>query len=246
MRIEFINAMGKPQNRVQINNRFPTYNDYLSHEWEKFRQSPERWKASLDAVSEVNVRRALDIGCGAGQEMLPFVSKGAEGVGIDVMPEVGQVGRQLYSEEGLIEKVTFLRASGNHLPFADETFDVLICRVALSFMDNKSALREMARVMAPGGKFLLKYQSPNYYWNKLRSGIVEAYPKSSIYAARVLYAGYVYQLTGRQTYDPFTAAGEIFQTERTLKREIEPLGLRVTGYLPDTNVLTPSVVITKQ
>lgn len=237
--------MGKPQNRVQINNRFPTYNDYLSHEWEKFRHSRERWDASIEAASDIKVGRVLDIGCGAGQEMLPFVSNGSEGIGIDVMPEVGQVGRRLYREEGLSERVAFVRASGNYLPFADETFDVLICRVALSFMDNKSALREMARVLAPGGKFLLKYQTPNYYWNKLRSGIFEAYPKSSIYAARVLYAGYVYQFTGRQSYDPLTAAGEIFQTERTLKREIEPLGLQVTGQLPDSNVLTPSVIITK-
>ena len=232
-------------NKVPINNRFPTYNAYLAKEWENFKRDPERWTASLQAACDIEVHRVLDIGCGAGQEMLPFVSEGAEGVGIDVMAETGNLGLHLFKELGLNGRVAFIRASGNSLPFADETFDVLICRVALSYMDNRAALREMARVMTPGGKFLLKYATPDYYWKKFRDGIVKAYPKSSIYAARVLYAGYLYRFTGLQTFGWLSAAGEIFQTDRTLRREIEPLGLRVTGHLPDSNNQTPSVVITK-
>lgn len=237
--------MGKPPNRIKISSRFPTYSKYLITEWEGFKGDPDRWAASLTAVSDIPVNRVLDIGCGAGQEMLPFVSKGAKGVGIDLMPEAGQVGLALFGGAGMADRVTFIRAVGSVLPFANEVFDVLICRVALSYMDNRGAIREMARVLRPGGKVLLKYATPSYYWQKAREGVVNSSPLTSIYAARVLYAGYVYQLTGRQPFGRLTAGGEIFQTERTLLREMSPLGLHIDGHLPDSNKQTPSVVITK-
>jgi len=230
---------------IQISNRFESYDRYLSKEWEDFCNDQTRWDASLKALDGVKVSRVIDIGCGAGQEMLPFVSEGALGVGVDVMPDAGKMGKQLFAAEGLSDRAHFIRASGSKLPFPNGHFDLSICRVALSYMDNHHALAEIARVIRPGGRFLLKYATPAYYWTKFRSGIARAYPMSSVHAARVLYAGYVYQLTGRQRFDRLTAGGEIFQTESTLLREIEPLGMRVTGFLPDSNPETPSVVITK-
>ena len=230
---------------MQIGTHHDTYNDYVAEEWRMFEANQTRREALLNAVKSIQVRRVLDIGCGAGQEMLPFVERGASAVGIDVMPEVGQVGRQMYREKGFGEKVSFIRASGNELPFEGESFDVLICRGALMFMNNAKALGEMSRVLCAGGVFFLMMQAPPYYWNKAGKGLLTGDVLSSIHAARVLLAGNWYLLTGKQPYGKLTASGEIFQTRKSLSRIIQPLGMKITGEMPDTNPLTPSFIISK-
>jgi ubiquinone/menaquinone biosynthesis C-methylase UbiE len=230
---------------MQIGTHHSTYNDYVTEEWRMFEDNQTRRNALLNAVKSVQVRRVLDIGCGAGQEMLPFVEHGASAVGMDVMPEVGQVGGKMFASKGFGEKVSFMRASGDELPFEDESFDVLICRGALMFMNNAKALKEMARVLSPGGVFFLMVQAPPYYWNKAGKGLRTGNVLSSVHAARVLLAGNYYLLTGKQSYGKLTAAGEIFQTRKSLSRALAPLGLKITGEMPDTNPQTPSFIITK-
>lgn len=221
------------------------YNNYVESEWNLALESPERAEAMLRAAHNITAHRILDIGCGAGQEMLPFVQRGAMGVGIDLMPEVGQVGRRLYAQRGLAEKINFVRASGHHLPFESETFDVLICRIALMYMNNKLALAEMARVLRSGGVFFLKYHAASYYWQKMRDGVASGNFLSSVHAARVLYAGNIYRLTGKQPFNKLTAGGEVFQSKSLLEREMESLNLKIIGEMPDTNPQTPSFIITK-
>jgi SAM-dependent methyltransferase len=233
-------------NNLQINNAFESYNSYLAEEWKIFERDVDRREALLRATDGIVVKWVLDIGCGAGQEMMPFVSAGARGIGIDLMAEVGQVGRDLFGRSGLQGKVDFLRADGGVLPFASGCFDVVICRVAISFMDNQRALAEISRVLRPGGRFLFKYQAPAYYWWKFRNGIKERYLRSSIHAVRVLAAGCYYRYRGRQPFGYLTAGGEIPQSLFTLEREFDRIGLRITGEMPDTNRLTPSLIITKE
>ncbi len=85
--------MSKEKNHAQINEKHSVYNNYALTEWKKFQAEPHRREALLKATEKIEVRRVLDIGCGAGQEMLPFAARGAKTVGLDFMPEVGQVGR---------------------------------------------------------------------------------------------------------------------------------------------------------
>lgn len=52
-------------------------------------------------------------------------------------------------------RVTLLRAPAENLPFADDTFDVVTCLEALEFMERpREALREVIRVLRPGGLLL--------------------------------------------------------------------------------------------
>jgi ubiquinone/menaquinone biosynthesis C-methylase UbiE len=224
---------------------FSGYNDYIEYEWQYFVSNPERSEAMLEATRALDVERVLDIGCGAGQQMLPFIERGANGIGLDITPEVGQVGRKMYEKAGFPKSVSFLRGSGNELPFESESFDVLICRGALMFMNNKKALSEMSRVLRRGGKFFLMYQAAPYYWWKMRHGITSGNIMSSVHAMRVLYAGNMYLLTGKQPFNKFTAGGEIFQSKTSLQREINPLGMKIVGEMPDTNPQTPSFIIAK-
>ena len=131
---------------------FRADSNYFTVEWEMFKANPRRTSSLLDATKQIRVERVLDIGCGAGQEMLPFVAAGAMGVGIDLTPDAGITGRLLFAKEQLSERVNFVLGSGNDIPFKESTFDVLICRVALMYMDNKAALAEMSRVLRPRRK----------------------------------------------------------------------------------------------
>lgn len=124
---------------------------YARAAWKRFHDQPDRTHATLQATQDLHVRRVLDVGCGAGQELFPFVSQSALGVGIDYVNETGQLARKLYDAELPQGRVAFARATGDALPFSSEVFDVLICRLALPYMDNSRALSEFARVLRPGG-----------------------------------------------------------------------------------------------
>lgn len=216
------------------------YEEYLLCEWKLFKADPSRAKATLDAASGLDVRRVLDIGCGAGQEMRPLVERGAFGVGLDFEAGSGPVGKRMFAA-GAAE---FVRGSGECLPFRDASFDVLICRLAIPYMDNARALAEMSRVLRPAGRLLLKIHAAPFYAAKFWTGVRNADPLFSIHALRVLTAGTIYHLTGKQARAGLWTK-EVFQSERLLGRELSKAGMQIRGTLPDTNAQTPSYVIAK-
>src|SRR5882762_7845029 len=108
------------------------YNEYVLREWEMFVSDPSRAQASLRATAHLDVKRVLDVGCGAGQELLPFVGDGRTlGIGIDIAPAVGQVGREKVTSYAPEARVHFVRGSAENLSFPDGAFDAVICRLAL-------------------------------------------------------------------------------------------------------------------
>ena len=99
--------------------------------------------------------RLLDVGSGAGHSTLHFARAGAEITGLDLTEEMVETGRRLAAREGL-DNARFERGDAEALPFANDAFDVLTCRLcAHHFADVPAALREMRRVLRPGGRLLL-------------------------------------------------------------------------------------------
>ena len=222
------------------------YDAYVRLEWAMWTGNETRQRASLEALGGAAVGRVLDVGCGAGQELLPFVrERGAVGVGIDAAPEAGLAGRELFAAHAPDARVAFARAAAESLPFADASFDVVVCRLALPYMDNARALSEMARVLRRGGLLLLKTHHARYYLGEAVEALAALKVLPAIHAARVLAAGVLYGLTGRQPRTRLTG-GETFQTEGLLRRELRRIGLEIRGELPDSNPATPSYVIVKE
>lgn len=221
------------------------YNDYVLLEWEKFLDDPLRARASLNATAPFEVKRVLDIGCGAGQELLPFVRDGRTlGIGIDIAPTTGQVGREKIAAHAPEARVHFLRGSAEDLSFPDGVFDTVICRLALPYTNNAQAIAEASRVLRPGGFYLLKIHGVRFYLDLLKRAFKSGSLMSMIYAGRVLVAGSIYHLTRRQprTRIPST---ETYQSEWLLRRELKRQGLEIQGKTQDSNPLTPSFVIIK-
>ena len=222
------------------------YDRYMHTEWQRFVGNPARMRASLAAVDGVEVARVLDVGCGAGQELLPFVAESkALGVGIDLDPQVGRVGRELFASSGYPDSVIFMRATAEMLPFRAQLFDVVICRIALPYMDNRRALGEMARVLRPGGILLLKIHHARFYLHELWRTLRSLRLRAVIHDLRVLVAGTMYHIFGKQPHNRLTG-GEVFQTRWLLERELKRCGLSITGEMPDSNPFTPSFIITKE
>jgi ubiquinone/menaquinone biosynthesis C-methylase UbiE len=224
----------------------PDYSDYLRLEWEKFVNNPSRARASLEATARMEVRNVLDVGCGAGQELLPFVrDRGALGVGIDISPASGHFGREKLAAHAPEARVHFFCGSAENLAFSDGVFDAVICRLALPYTDNARALAEASRVLRSGGRYLLKIHGVRWYLLELSQALKSGKIMSMIHATRVLVAGSIYHLTRRQprTRIPST---ETFQSEWLLRRELRRHGLRIHGKTPDSNPLTPSFVIVKK
>jgi len=221
------------------------YDNYVRSEWQFYLDHPTRADESVAALKGLVVKRALDIGCGSGQELIPFVVKGsALGIGVDVVPETGRVGRELFNELADGARVSFVRAAAESLPFESAAFDVAVCRLALPYTDNDQALSEMARVIRPGGLLLLKIHHAHYYLRKIQSGLREGEGRSIIHALRVLASGILYHATSRQPRTRLTG-GETFQTRGLLRRKLAPLGMIIEDELPDSNAATPSFVIRK-
>jgi SAM-dependent methyltransferase len=202
--------------------------------------------ALIEAVRSTTIRYVLDVGCGAGQELWPLISQTqGMGIGIDVSPEVGTTGRNLFSAHAPRARVAFVRGAAERLPFPSGCFDAVICRLVLPYTDNSQSLSEMSRVLREGGVLLLKVHRAAFYAAQLMNAVIRCRPRGIMYHSRVLLVGAIYILTGRQL-SVCSKPAETFQSIGKLKRQLAVLGLNIRAVMPDTNPRTPSFVIVKR
>jgi len=221
---------------------------YYRSEWEGFSTQPERQRVSLAAVAGRQVSNVLDVGCGAGQELLPFVTElGATGVGVDISPEAVRIASRRFAKLGYTKQVEFRCCPAESLPFEPNSFDVVMCRLALPYTLNQAALSEMARVLRPGGLLILKIHHLHYYLRRFRRGLAKGQAVNCLLAVRVLLAGTLYLMTGRQP-DNRILGREVFQTRWMLRRVLPSVGLAIVKEFqaPFSNPWTPLFLIEKQ
>jgi SAM-dependent methyltransferase len=100
--------------------------------------------------------RVLDIATGAGHTALAFSEFTRTVVATDLTLPMLRVARSFIAERGR-PGVRFLAADVEALPFRDQSFDVVTCRIAAHhFPGIPPAVREVARVLRRGGSFLLQ------------------------------------------------------------------------------------------
>jgi len=102
--------------------------------------------------------RVLDLGSGAGTDSLVAAQMvGPEGhvTGIDMTPEMLAKARAGAEEMGAAN-VEFVESEAEQLPFADESFDVVISNGVIDLIPDKDAVfGELFRVLKPGGRIQL-------------------------------------------------------------------------------------------
>jgi len=113
----------------------------------------------LDAMLAAGVasgrERVLDLGCGPGHTALAFAARVASVVGLDLTPAMLDQAGRLAHERGLAN-VRFEQGNAARLPLPDASFDVVTSRLSAHHVADPAAMvREVARVLVPGGIFLL-------------------------------------------------------------------------------------------
>jgi len=96
--------------------------------------------------------RALDVATGGGHVALALARVGVDVDACDLTPEMLDAARGLLEDNDCTARFTVAEASA--LPYPDETFDIVTCRIAAHhFPDAQAFFREVARVLKPGGRF---------------------------------------------------------------------------------------------
>ena len=119
----------------------------------------------LAAEHLAGAERVLDLGCGEGQIARLAVQRGAGRV-VGVDPAAAQIAEAVRRAGG----VRYARAVAAGLPFPPSTFDAIVsCLVLEHLADLDAGLDEIARVLRPGGRFVLfvnhpLFQTPGSGW----------------------------------------------------------------------------------
>jgi demethylmenaquinone methyltransferase/2-methoxy-6-polyprenyl-1,4-benzoquinol methylase len=118
-----------------------------------FGQDP-RWRRFLVARTDAGpFDTVLDVACGTAAVSLELVrQKDCFVVGVDQSPEMLEVGRQHVLLAGATKKVRLEEGDARSLPFEDGLFDAVTFTYLLRYVEDPAAtLRELARVVKPGG-----------------------------------------------------------------------------------------------
>ncbi|MCY3979865.1 MAG: class I SAM-dependent methyltransferase [Chloroflexi bacterium] len=101
--------------------------------------------------------QALDIATGGGHTALKFAPHVARVIASDLTPRMLENARRFIVEERGVDNVNFEQADAENLPFEDERFDLVTCRIAPHhFPDAPRFVMECARVLKAGAVFMLQ------------------------------------------------------------------------------------------
>jgi ubiquinone/menaquinone biosynthesis C-methylase UbiE len=170
----------KPQNSPDLKQS----KESVREEWSAVAEARRKWddvsmvvgRPATEAIVEAARVKAgmnvLDLASGAGEPSLALAEAvGPEGrvTATDLVPELLSIAEKKARERGL-RNMTFRQADAESLPFADRTFDAVTCRFGVMyFPDVRRALREVLRVLKPGGQGTFAALGPMEQSSQFRS-----------------------------------------------------------------------------
>ena len=120
----------------------------------------EHFSRYLFASRLANRKRVLDIACGAGYGADCLARTASSVTAIDLSPEAAAAALAAYPAEN----IAFLAADARRLPFANESFDLIVAFEVIEHLDNPhELLAEARRLLAPGGQLVVSTPNKLYY-----------------------------------------------------------------------------------
>jgi len=100
----------------------------------------------------------IEVACGSGPGLASLAARARRLVGGDYTARLVQQARQTYGD-----RVPLVQLDGQHLPFADQSFDlVLLCEALYYLPDQAGFVSEARRVLRPGGNLLIVSVNPKW------------------------------------------------------------------------------------
>jgi len=180
------------------------------------------WKRFTIELSGVRPgQQVLDIAGGTGDLTMKFSDLvGTDGRVIlaDINASMLQAGRNRLEDRGYVGNIEYVQADAEHLPFPDNSFHVVSIAFGLrNVTDKDQALREMTRVLRPGGKLLvLEFSKPI---NPLLSKAYDIYSFTALPLMGQLVAG------DADSYKYLAESIRMHPDQETLKGMMEAAGL---------------------
>ncbi|HEU4390407.1 MAG TPA: methyltransferase domain-containing protein [Blastocatellia bacterium] len=148
------------------------YDDPANTFWDRF------GRRTIEQLHLEGGERVLDMCCGSGASAIPAAEiVGPEGfvLGIDLAENLLALARAKASTRGL-RNVEFRSGDLLNLDFPDSEFDVVVCVFGIFFVpDMPVAVRELWRLVRPGGKLAITTWGPRFFepattafWNSIR------------------------------------------------------------------------------
>ena len=104
----------------------------------------------IELATPLSCDRVLDVACGTGIVARRLATRVSRAVGLDLNAGMVEVAR------AADPSIEWLAADAGRLPLPDESFDLVLCQQGLQFFpDRAAALREMRRVLTPGGRLAI-------------------------------------------------------------------------------------------
>ena len=144
------------QTRKMFTSIAPRY-DFLNRLLSVGRDKYWRQRA-IDLLDPMENERILDVATGTGDMVIEVAKRNlsVQTFGIDFNRRMLDLGRIKIARNGYNQAVSLQIGSGECLPFADESFDGVICAFGIrNFADVQLGLREFFRVLKPGGRVVV-------------------------------------------------------------------------------------------
>jgi demethylmenaquinone methyltransferase / 2-methoxy-6-polyprenyl-1,4-benzoquinol methylase len=197
----------------RVARRYDLLNDFMS-----MRQH-RRWRALAGELSHPSGAVVLDLATGTGDLAILCYQAGAQQVvGVDFSAAMLTAAQSKLARRNIEDEIGLIQADAHHLPFSDASFDALTSAFLLrNLADLDAALREMRRVLKPGGRLVALDMTPagqgplgiltRWYFRTVMPALggilsgewaayrylprsVEAFPSAEALATRVREAGF--------------------------------------------------------
>ncbi len=111
--------------------------------------------------------RVADVGCGPATMVRDLLDRGYDVIGLDIAPKMIEDARRRFASE---PRARFEVCPADTLPLPEGSMDAVLAMGLMEYLnDEESVLREIARVLRPGGLAILTYPhyfSPMRIWNR--------------------------------------------------------------------------------